>query len=149
RWPEEHSWWYRKEFTLPDGFSKQLRQRLVLDGIDLYAQVFVNGKLVGTAKDAFAPATFEVKRFLHEGTNELVVRVTSGTELIPPGPRGEGFSGLYALRSFDQRRFLRKPAFAYGWDWCDPLPNIGLWRGVRLEGRSKVVIHHLRLDTVI
>jgi beta-mannosidase len=29
------------------------------------------------------------------------------------------------------------------------LPNIGLWRSVRLEGRSQVVIHHLRLDTVI
>jgi len=53
------------------------------------------------------------------------------------------------LRSFDQRRLLRKPAYAYGWDWCDPLPNIGIWRGVRLEGRSQVVIHHLRLDTVI
>src|SRR5690242_21317284 len=36
-------------------------------------------------------------------------RSTSGTELVPAGDRGHGFSGLYALRSFDQRRFLRKP----------------------------------------
>ncbi len=149
RWPEQHSWWYRTEFIVPAGFRHHLRQRLVFDGIDLYGQVFVNGKLAGTSKDAFAPAAFEVKRLLREGANELVVRVTSGTELIPPGDRGTGFSGLYVGRSFDQRRLLRKPAYAYGWDWCDPLPNIGIWRGVRLEGRSKVVIDHLRMDTAI
>jgi beta-mannosidase len=149
RWPENHSWWYRTEFNLPAVFLKNLRQRLVFEGIDLFGQIFVNGRLVGTSKDAFATMAFDVKRQLREGRNELVVRVTSGTELVPEGDRGTGFTGIHALRSFDQRRFLRKPAFEYGWDWCDPLPNIGLWRGVRLEGRSKIVIDHLRLDTVI
>jgi beta-mannosidase len=149
RWPEQFSWWYRTQFELPASFVKQLRQRLIFDGIDLYGQIFVNGKLIGSTKDAFEIVEFDVKGALHEGSNELVVRVTSGTELVASEGRGNGFSGLYALRSFDQRRFLRKPAYAYGWDWCDPLPNIGLWRSVRLEGRSQVVIHHLRLDTAI
>lgn len=149
RWPEQYSWWYRTHFDLPASFLKHLRQRLVFDGIDLYGQVFVNGKLIGSSKDAFEILQYDVKSALHEGSNELVVRVTSGTELVSPEGKGNGFSGLYSLRSFDQRRLLRKPAYAYGWDWCDPLPNIGLWRGVRLEGRSQVVIHHLRLDTVI
>ena len=149
RWPKEHSWWYRIEFTPPPGFLQNLRQRLIFEGIDLYGQVFVNGKPAGTAKDAFSTMSYDVKRLLHEGTNELVVRVTSGTELLPAQGRGTGFRDIYSVRSFDQRRLLRKPAYSYGWDWCDPLPNIGLWRGVRLEGRTKVVIDQLRLDTVI
>jgi beta-mannosidase len=149
RWPEEHSWWYRIEFTPPAGFLANLQQRIIFEGIDLYGQIFVNGKLAGTSKDAFARMDFDVKRLLHEGANELVVRVTSGTELLPKEGRGSGFRGVHSVRSFDQRRLLRKPAFSYGWDWCDPLPNIGLWRGVRLEGRTKVIIDHLRLDTVI
>jgi beta-mannosidase len=149
RWPEEHSWWYRTGFTPPPGFLKNLRQQIIFEGIDFYGQIFVNGKLAGTTKDSFATFDLDVKRLLHEGANELVVRVTSGTELLPNEGRGAGFRDVYSVRSFDQRRLLRKPAFSYGWDWCDPLPNIGLWRGVRLEGRTKVVIHHLRLDTVI
>jgi beta-mannosidase len=149
RWPEQFSWWYRTQFELPASFLKQLRQQLIFDGIDLYGEVFVNGHFVGSSTDAFEIVEFDVKRVVREGLNELVVRVTSGTELVPSEGRGNGFSGLYALRSFDQRRFLRKPAYAYGWDWCDPLPNIGLWHGVRLEGRSQVVVHYLRLDTVI
>jgi beta-mannosidase len=57
---------------------------------------------------------------------------------------------LYGVRTFDVFRVLRKPAYiSYGWDFCDPLPNIGIWRDVYLEGRSEVVIDHLRLDTVI
>jgi beta-mannosidase len=147
RWPEEHSWWYRTEFVLPPGFRQNLRQKLIFDGIDLYGQIFVNGQLAGASKDAFATVDFDVKKLLREGTNELVVRVTCGTELVPIQGRGNGFRDLYSVRSFDQRRLLRKPAYVYGWDWCDPLPSIGLWRGVRLEGRTKVVIDYLRLDT--
>lgn len=150
RWPEQHSWWYRTEFTLPPGFREYYRQRLVFDGIDLWGQVFVNGRLVGETRNAFAAHEFDVSTFLKDGTNEVVVRVTSGTELVSPGHTGilTLFKGIHALRNFDQRRLLRKPAYTYGWDWCDPLPNIGIVRGVRLEGRSKVVIHDLRLDTV-
>ena len=46
------------------------------------------------------------------------------------------------------RIWLRKPQFAWGWDWVDGLPNIGLWRGVRLEGRRRAGGHDLRVDTV-
>src|ERR1039458_5293553 len=154
RWPEKNSWWYRTEFTVPPGFRQHLRQRLLFEGIDLYGQVFVNGKLAGATKDAFSIFDLDVKHLLQEGSNELVVRVTSGTELAPrsdslPAPQAEPPKPdpVYAPRQFDQRRFLRKPPYVYGWDWCDPLPSIGIWRSVRLEGRSKVVIDRLRLDT--
>jgi hypothetical protein len=57
RWPEEHSWWYRTEFTPPRGFREHFRQRLVFDGIDLCGQVFVNGNLAGTTNVARRLAT--------------------------------------------------------------------------------------------
>ena len=156
RWPEQRSWWYGTTFTPPAGLRQAPRQQLVFDGIDLYGQVFVNGTLAATGKDTFATLEVDVKDLLRDGLNELVVRVTSGMELAPDSS-GEQFlteqrPPLYAVRSFvyPRHRFLRKPAYnAYGWDWCDPLPNIGIWRGVRLEGRTDVVIHHLRVDTRI
>ena len=149
RWPEEHAWWYRTTFTLPEGFRQHERQWLIFDGIDLTAEVFLNGQPVGGACNAFVPARINAKPALRAGENELVVRVTSGTELLPPEERGNGFNGIYDVRNCYARRHLRKPQYSYGWDWNDPLPNIGLTRGVRLEGRSGVVIHDFRLDTVI
>jgi beta-mannosidase len=158
RWPEEHSWWYQTKLTVPEGFRGHQRQWLTFDGVDLFGQVFVNGRLAGTCMNAFAPASFNVKPFLCEGENELVVRVTSGMECAPRpsfvGDFGHYFGildeSLYGVRSWDQRTPLRKPAYSTkGWDWCDPLPNIGIWKGVRLEGRTSIVIDHVRLDTVM
>lgn len=156
RWPEQHSWWYRTTFTPPAGLRQAPRQQLVFEGIDLYGQVFVNGTLAATSKDTFATLAVDVKDLLRDGPNELVVRVTSGMELAPHSSDGKFLAEsplpVYAVRSFvyPRHRFLRKPAYnSYGWDWCDPLPNIGIWRGVRLEGRTQVIIHHLRVDTNI
>jgi beta-mannosidase len=141
RWPETNSWWYRTTFTVPADFHRYERQRLVFDGLDLNAQVFVNGKLAGEAADAFVPAAFEVKKLLQAGRNELVVRLTDGSELAPAttGP---------PVFMWGARTWLRKPQFSWGWDWVDGLPNISIWRGVRLEGRRRAVLHDLRLDTV-
>jgi len=158
RWPEQYSWWYRRSFEVSADFLQQGRQEIVFEGIDLYGQIFLNGKLIGKTKNAFAAARFDIRRWMRAGKNELVVRVTSGMEL----PRPPNFPSLswsasvsnaiYASRSYvsEGRRFLRKPAYsAYGWDFCDALPNVGICGGVRLEARSCIVIDYVRLDTII
>jgi len=43
RWPENSSWWYRASVVVGREFVRLERQQLVFDGLDLYAQVFVNG----------------------------------------------------------------------------------------------------------
>lgn len=168
RWPETKSWWYRTAFEVDEAFLCNEQQELVFDGVDLYAQVFVNGKAAGEAANAFVPAVFGVKRLIQAGRNELIVRLTAGNELAVddthpgqdkpvgkptaaadgaiPNPAREG--DLYGHRTWFGRKWLRKVAVAYGWDFVDALPNVGIWRGVRLEGRSHAVLHDLRLDTM-
>lgn len=169
RWPETKSWWYKKTFEIGEDFLKHERQTLVFDGLDLYAQVFLNDKLVGESKDAFVPKTFAVKQFLNIGQNELVVRLTAGSELAmddtqpgqdkPEHKPSKAFGGaipnpqqendLYGHRGWNGKKWLRKPQFMYGWDWVDALPNIGIWRSVRLEARSYAVISDIRLDSFV
>ena len=169
RWPETKSWWYRTTFTVGEEFLCHERQPLVFDGLDLYAQVFLNGRLIGEAADAFVPAIFDAKPYLRPGRNDLVVRLTAGSELaLDDTPAGQGQAArtpgaaasggipnpmkeghLYGHRMWAGKKWLRKPQFSYGWDWVDALPNIGIWRGVRLEGRSGVLLHDIRLDTVL
>ncbi|MFN8221717.1 MAG: hypothetical protein U0R50_00555 [Gaiellales bacterium] len=149
RWPEGRSWWYRTELTVPPAATRCLRQRLAFAGIDLFGQVFLNGQPLGESRNAFAPAAFDVSGILREGVNELVVRVTSGLELVPPSdeaPRLRIGGPLYRGRFLRERRYLRKPAYSFGWDWCDPLPNIGIIGDARLECRDGVSVDRLRLD---
>jgi len=148
RWPEEHAWWYRTTFELSDDFVRHERRQLVFDAVDYYAQVFLNGTQVGTSRNGYVPAVFDVGNAVRAGTNELVVRVTSGMEFVPD-ERGGVFSDIYEIRNVRARRHIRKPHYTMGWDWTDPLPNIGIWRSVHLEGRSGAVIDQCRLDTVM
>ncbi len=149
RWPEEHAWWYRTAFTLDDVFVAHERQEIVFDGLDCTAQVFLNGQLIGAACNAFVGHRFDIRGFAQAGENTLIVRLTAGTELIADQPPTGSIAGdpIYAPRVFGIQRSLRKPQYQFGWDWNDPLPTVGIWRGVRLEGRSGVAIHELRLDT--
>jgi beta-mannosidase len=148
RWPETKSWWYRTNFAVGADFLPHERQELVFDGLDLYAQVFLNGALVGESADAFVPVRFDVGPFLRVGRNELVVRMTAGSELSHDPAAAGGSIPNPGRRGWDGRRDLRKPQFSYGWDWVDALPNIGIWRSVHLEGRRHAVIHDLRVDTI-
>ncbi|MHB9133818.1 MAG: glycoside hydrolase family 2 protein [Armatimonadota bacterium] len=151
RWPEEHAWWYRTTFQITADFIDQERQQLIADGLECNAQLYLNGQPIGLACNAFVEHTFDIRGAVQAGENELLVRLTAGTELIKDRDRlGEWFDEpIYALRNLTQQRYLRKPQYEYGWDWNDPLPNIGIWRGMRVEARSHAVIHEFRLDTVM
>ena len=139
RWPETRSWWYSTVFDVPASFLRHERQQLIFDGLDLYAQVFLNCEFLGDAKNAFVPHTFDVRHRL-KPKNRLVVRLTSGEELAPEASRLKG-ADRRKRQSFSGIKYLRKPQFTYGWDWVDVLPNIGIWRGVSLEGHSGIILN--------
>ena len=152
RWPEKRSWWFVKSFEAPASFITHERQELVFDGLDLYAQVFLNGTLLGSVKNAFVPWHFNVRHMIRKGTNTLVVRLTAGAELVPKsfrpkiGRKGVTYGGRKQFPGISQ---LRKPQFTYGFDWVDALPNIGIWRSVSLRGHSGIVLHDVHVDTQI
>jgi len=150
RWPERYSWWYQTGFTVPPSMLNHDRQELVFDGLIYYAQVFLNGVLIGSSKNGLVPARFDVTGSLHPGGNDLVVRLTSGYEFINEVDQDLSKQKLYANReNFPARSNLRTPPYMSGWDWCDTLPNIGIWRSVRLESRSNAAIDNVHFDTVI
>ena len=151
RWPEKRAWWFVKSFRVSEEILTHERQQLVFDGLDLYAQVFLNGRLLGETKNAFVPWVFDVRHAIRKGTNSLVVRLTVGAELAPKALRPQAAAKkpeVYGGRmKFPGISHVRKPQFTYGWDWVDALPNIGIWRGARLEAHSGMVLHDVHLDT--
>lgn len=146
RWPEDRSWWYRTNFVVDAGVMQHQTRELVFDGLDYYAQIFLNGTMIGESENAFVPAVFDVTHCLVEGANELVVRLTVGTERASDQYMGEASAeNIYGNRqTFKAVAQLRKPQFTYGWDWVDTLPNIGIWRGVELRGYSHVRVFDVK-----
>lgn len=151
RWVERRSWWYRRHFTMTPQKLDHEQHCLIFDGLDLDAEIFLNGEPIGESHNAFIPAVFNVTGRLRPGRNELVVRLICG--------EGEPFDGAHyevalpvrgSLSRGDRRRIhMRKPQFSFGWDWVDALPNIGIWRSVRMESRSGVTLGEVHPRPII
>ncbi len=66
--------WYRREFTLPEGFNKG-RVFLHFGAVDYETKVLVNGKQVGAHKGGYTSFSFDITQFLVDGANQLLVNV--------------------------------------------------------------------------
>lgn len=140
-WVAEQDWEYRKTFTVDAGLLAEEKVFLVCDGLDTLAEVRLNGQLLGKAENLFRRYEWEIKARLHPGANELhlvfpsTVRTCAQRQAERP------------LMSVDQALtggpYARKAPCHFGWDWGPMLPPVGIWRDIRLEGRSAA-----RLDDV-
>lgn len=109
-------WWYRTELELAAPLPAEAR--LVLDGVNYRADVWLNGRQIGS-RDAIAGAfrvfALDVTPHLVVGTNALAIQV------VPPVP-GEPTIGFV------------------DWNPAPPDRNLGLWRGVELRTSAGVAL---------
>lgn len=57
---------------------------ITFEGVAHFAEIFVNGKSVATHANGYTSSTVDATEFLHEGENQLVVRVDSRETLNQP-----------------------------------------------------------------
>lgn len=106
---------------------------LVLEGVDLFAEVYLNGALLGKTENMFLAYEFPCKELLREGENELRVR------MLPVYDFQDANSPVKAL--FHGKGIaLRKARCHFGWDWAPDFPGYGLWRPVYLRFEEETEI---------
>jgi beta-mannosidase len=128
-------WWYTRLFPTPKGAANH-QVRLVLDGVDYFAQVWLNGTQLGSHEGAYTRFEFDVTDLLRSGSeNYLAVKVTAPWN-VPGRSHYEFMKGEFE-------------------EWWDALPGpgqvvfpLGLHRSVRLEVTSAARVSALRVWTV-
>lgn len=129
-WVTSREWWYRLELDPePDrGFPCT---DLCLDGVDGFADLYLNGEHLARMENAFRPYRIDIAGKLKtDEPNVLLIRFQSIDEVMG-GPREDELGGWY-----QKRTLMRKPQFNFGWDWSLPLPSIGLASPPRIEHHS-------------
>jgi len=136
QWVGERDWEYRRTFSLARAHPALSAERvdLVFEGLDTFAEVRLNGRLVGRSDNMFIPWRFNVRRALKAGRNALVVRFTSPEAVIAGQQRAH--PRLARLPGLRPQAFVRKAQCHFGWDWGPRLVTSGIWRPCRLEWRS-------------
>lgn len=140
QWVASRLWIYRRCFESPKLQGNQ-RAWIVFESLDLAAEIYLNGRLVGRHSDRYYPFKAEVTDALLEGENLLVVQVESG--LFHAMNRPAGGMGLSLDNELAKRPWLRKPQSSFGWDWSPVLLPVGILGSVYLD-----VLDSIRIDQV-
>jgi beta-mannosidase len=136
-WIEEKEWWYSKKFEVSETFFGK-KIELVCDGLDLTADIWVNGVLVGSANNMFVQHRFDVGKVLCVGENEILVRLDVGFNAVGDVPT-EKFAKSWG-REEPRRPWMRKAQQSFYWDVAPRLLTCGIWRDIYLESFDEVIL---------
>lgn len=151
QWIDKVNWEYRTTFKVtPQQFSYQCGE-MVFYGLDTYADVYLNGQLILSADNMFRTWRVDVKKDLHEGSNELRIYfhspIVKGLDLQEKHgvmlPAGNDQSENGGLGPNGVSVFTRKAGYHYGWDWGPRFVTSGIWRSIEAEFWNNVKIDHL------
>jgi beta-mannosidase len=136
QWVEDEDWEYRTEIYINKSLLENDAARLIFEGLDTYAEVFLNGNLLLNADNMFVGYQVPCKQFLKPGNNELhiIFRSPVKTGLKKMTTAGYQIPAPNELSPAKKRTspFTRKAPFHYGWDWGPRMVTSGIWRPVRL-----------------
>jgi len=129
--------WFRRKFQLRP-HSEHIT--LHFDGVDYFADVYLNGEHLGHHTGYFDPFEFEITKNIRSGKNVLAVRVESPYEM--PGPDG-WFMRKRLIKGVLNHHDCRPGG---GWEPIGQSYNTGgIWNRVYIEQHSSITINQLLL----
>lgn len=130
QWIENADWEYRKTLQVTPEMFRHQHVELVFDGLDAYAEIYINDKLALTADNMFRAWRIDAKPLLKAGDNQL--------RIVFPSPikAAEKIAATDPWRTrtkVEAKTYIRKAAYEYGWDWGPRFVTSGIWRPARVE----------------
>ena len=135
QWVENEDWEYRTSFIVSEEQLNRDGIQLIFEGLDTYADVYLNGSLLLKADNMFVGYTLPVKSVLRKGENHLYIYFHSPIRQTLPQYASNGFN--YPADNDHHEKhlsvFSRKAPYSYGWDWGIRMVTSGVWRPVTLR----------------
>ena len=140
-WVAEQDWAYRHTFQADGAVMGEDKVFLIADGLDTLATVTLNGQVLGDTDNMFRRYEWEVKTPLRPG-NELLIQFRSPVPFaLLKTPSAHSRASPRPSRA--ARTCARHHASLAGTGAL--APPIGVWRDIRLEGRSVARLEDVHL----
>lgn len=143
QWVADSTWVYQTRFDVSSNTLNKDHLQLHFEGLDTYANVYLNDSLILSSNNAFRNYKIPVKKLI-SSRNTLAVHFapTHYAEEIEKNKLD------YTLPE-GNRVFTRKAQFQYGWDWGPKLNTMGIWKEVSLQAwdDSRIENVYLRKDS--
>jgi len=153
QWIDKVNWEYRTSVNLSAEMAQKQNIAMEFEGLDTYADVFINDQLVLSADNMFRTWTIDVKNHLKQGKNQIRILLKSPVVIGLQKQEALGFglpaandqSVLGGLGSNPVSVFTRKAGYHFGWDWGPRLVTSGIWRKVHLKAWDSQKIESIHI----
>ena len=146
QWIGKTDWEYQATFNVTPEILARNNIELVFEGLDTYADVFLNDVSLLNADNMFRTWRADCKRLLKRGANTLRIRFRSPiNEVLPLMAKMD-----YQLPAGNDQGektspHTRKAPYQYGWDWGPRFVTSGVWRPVSLEAWDQARVEDLHI----
>ena len=126
---EGYQWSYTRSFEAPKLEAGQGVQ-LFFGGIDCFAEIWLNGKHIGSVDNMLIEQVMDISNQLQPGSNRLQVIIRSAVMEVQ-----QKLLGTFSIGNFpyEEATYARKAPSGYGWDIMPRAVSAGLWRDVELR----------------
>ena len=154
QWVGLSDWQYQTSFTVDKATLERDHVELVFDGLDTFADVYLNGSKLVATDNMFRRWRIPVKAALHEGPNTLEVRLYSPIKRLQPWLLKQPYAlpGEFDSAFGDEPKgkqtanYIRKANYQYGWDWGPRIVTEGIWQPVHLDSWSGPRVDDFHID---
>ncbi len=153
QWIGLATWEYQKTFSIEPQQGQLRHHVLVFEGLDTYADVYLNGEKILSSDNAFREwrlpldqqlkATNVLRVVLHSPITRLLPQVSAMPHQLAgnyPSPYGDEPQGIMT------GNFARKPNYHYGWDWGPRFVTTGIWKDVKLLSYASHELKQLQVQ---
>ncbi len=146
QWIGKTNWEYRTTFDVTPQTIQRQKVELVFEGLDTYAQVFLNDQALLNADNMFRTWRVDAKPLLKAGPNTMRIVFRSPINEILPVMAKLSYQ-LPASNDQGEKTspFTRKAPYHYGWDWGPRFVTSGIWRPVSLEAWDDACVSDVQI----
>lgn len=140
QWIGEASWKYTTTIELTKEQINNQNIEMVFNGIDTYAEVRLNGQMLGKTENMFRHYRFPIEKFVKVGRNRIEVTILAGKAK-------EELQKQPVFLPGGEWAAIRKAPYHFGWDWGPRFITAGIWKPVYIETWGNMKLANLHVTT--
>ncbi len=133
------TWIFTTQFNISSAVLGQPNIELVLEGVDTYADVEVNGVKVGTTSNMHKAFAFNIKSVARGQGNTVTLTFKSAQHFADSAA-----ALANAPLPVDSRGFARKAMYQFGYNCAPKLLTVGIYKPVFVVGSAEVSAAYLK-----
>lgn len=142
-WIDESDWEYSLKFNLDKDIIKSQHADLVFEGLDTYAEVYLNGNPVLSVNNMFRRWVIDCSKLLKLGENNIKIIFKSALGEI----RKKSKELPYTLPG-GEWAWVRKAPYHFGWDWGPRFVTTGIWKPVYIRTWQNLRLEDIQVHTI-